>query len=411
MVTNFDCDVAIVGGGIVGATLGAALKDSGLSTLIIEANPLEVAASREQTYALSPLSGRIFQEIGIWSEIIADLGKYRQIYLSDADDPGIVKFKMADLGTEFLGYVAEHKTVLQSLQEYINQCANVNWLCPAKTCGVTYEAEGAVVEVEIDSHKQQLRTKLVIGADGVRSRLRNWAGIKTTGWKYWQSCVTFTVTHEAPRNDIAFERFWSNGPMGVLPLPGNRCSIVWTAPHAEAQAIQKLEEEEFLTQLEYYTGGLLGKLKLKSDRLLFPVQLFQCRHYVKRRLALIGDAAHRCHPVGGQGLNLGIRDAAALAQVLSEAHQRGEDIGEVKVLKRYECWRKIENLTVLGFTDLLDRLFSNNWLPAIIVRRFGLWLLRTLPPFKIFALKLMTGFQGRIPVFNHKASLEKDVSF
>ena len=127
------------------------------------------------------------------------------------------------------------------------------------------------------------------------------------------------------------------------------------------------------------------------------MQLFQCRHYVKRRLALIGDAAHRCHPVGGQGLNLGIRDAAALAQVLSEAHQRGEDIGEVKVLKRYERWRKIENLTVLGFTDFLDRIFSNNWLPAIIIRRLGLWLLRNLPPFKIFALKLMTGFLGHIP--------------
>ncbi len=184
MVTNFDCDVAIVGGGIVGATLAAALKDSGLSAIVIEANPLEVAAAREQAYALSPLSGRIFQKIGIWSEIIADLGKYRQIYLSDADHPQIVKFKTVDLGTEFLGYVAEHKTILQSLQKYIEQCANVNWLCPAKTCGVTYEAEGAVVEVEIDGHKQQLRTKLVIGADGARSRLRHWAGIKTIGWNY-----------------------------------------------------------------------------------------------------------------------------------------------------------------------------------------------------------------------------------
>jgi 2-octaprenyl-6-methoxyphenol hydroxylase len=394
-VTDFDCDVAIVGGGIVGATLAAALKDSGLSAIVIELLSSEVAAVKSQAYALSPISSRIFARIGVWEQILPYVGKYRQIHLSDAEEPEIVKFKTVDLGTEFLGYVAEHKTLLQSLQEYISKCANISCLYSAKTCGVTYQRESAVVEV--DGRKQKLRTKLVVGADGARSLIRNWAGIKTRGWQYWQSCVTFTVTHQASRNDIAFERFWPDGPMGVLPLPGNRCRIVWTAPHAEAQALQKLEEEEFLTKLEYYTGGLLGKLKLTSDRLLFPVQLFQSRNYVQSRLALIGDAAHRCHPLGGQGLNLGIKDAAALAQVLSEAHQRGEDIGDVQVLKRYERWRKSENVIILGFTDLLDRLFSNNWLPAIILRRFGLWLLRSLPSFKIFALKLMTGFQGRIP--------------
>jgi 2-octaprenyl-6-methoxyphenol hydroxylase len=189
--------------------------------------------------------------------------------------------------------------------------------------------------------------------------------------------------------------------MGVLPLTENRCHIVWTAPHTEAKALQNLSEAEFLAQLEYYTGGWLGKITLTSERQLFPVQLYQSRQYVRSRLALIGDAAHRCHPVAGQGLNLGIRDAAALAQVLLEAYQRGEDIGDRRVLKRYERWRQIENLSILGFTDFLDRMFSNTWWPAVVLRRLGLWLLRTLPPLKVFALKLMTGFVGRRPFLAH----------
>lgn len=393
-----DCDIAIVGGGIVGATLAAALKDTGLRILLIEINTLEQAAARERGYALSPLSGKILEGIGVWDKIFPYIGKYRDIYLSDADNPKIVKFKTADLGMDFLGFVGEHTIMLRALQEFISQeCANVSWLCPAQTRRVTYSPEAVTLDLEQEGRQLQVKTRLVVGADGARSQIRQWAGIKTNGWKYWQSCLTFMITHEAPRNDIAFERFWPDGPMGVLPLTGNRYHIVWTAPHNEAKALQTLDELEFLRKLEYYTGGYLGKLTLASDRRLFPVQLFQSQHYVRSRLALVGDAAHRCHPVAGQGLNLGIRDAAALAQVIQEAYQRGEEIGDLRVLKRYERWRKNENLAILGFTDFLDRMFSNNWWPLVQVRRLGLWLLRNVPPLKVFALKLMTGFVGRRP--------------
>lgn len=395
---DLDCDIAIVGGGIVGATLAAALKDSGLRVLVIELARLEAAAARERGYALSPLSGQILEGIGVWDQIFPYIGKYCDIYLSDADHPRLVKFKTADLGTPFLGYVGEHKVMLTALQAFINrECSNVTWLCPAQTTRVTYGPEGALLSVEKEGQGYRVKTRLVVGADGARSQIRQWAGIKTNGWKYWQSCLTFMITHQAPRNDIAFERFWPDGPMGVLPLTGNRYHIVWTAPHDQAKALQTLDEPEFLAQLEYYTGGMLGKLTLTSERLLFPVQLFQSQHYVRSHLALVGDAAHRCHPVAGQGLNLGIRDAAALAQVIQEAYQRGEDIGDLRVLKRYERWRKNENLAILGFTDFLDRMFSNNWWPLVQVRRVGLWLLRHVPPLKVFALKLMTGFIGRRP--------------
>jgi 2-octaprenyl-6-methoxyphenol hydroxylase len=394
---DFDCDLAIVGGGIVGVTLASALKDSGLRVILIETQPLELAAARRQAYALSLLSGRILTGIGVWQDILPHIGKFSQIRLSDGDHPGVVQFHREELGTDFLGYVAEHKIVLTALQEFITDCPNISWLCPAEVLQVDNQASVVAITVKIGTEKRQIHTKLIVGADGSRSRLRSWAGIKTRGWKYWQSCVTFTIKHTAPRNDIAFERFWYTGPMGILPLPGNRCQIVWTAPHAQAKALMELAEEEFLAKLETRIGGLLGKLEIAGDRLLFPVQLMQSERYTKSRLALIGDAAHCCHPVGGQGLNLGIRDAAALAEILQEAHKKGEDIGNMQVLQCYDNWRRRENLTILGFTDLLDRLFSNNWLPIVATRRFGLWMMRKVPPLKMYALKLMTGLKGKTP--------------
>jgi 2-octaprenyl-6-methoxyphenol hydroxylase len=392
-----DCDLVIVGGGIVGTTLACALKNSGLKIIIIEAKPLPVAASRRQAYSLSLLSSQILTGIGVWEQIFPRIGKYRHIRLSDASHPGIVKFETEDIGTDFLGYVAEHNVVLTALQEATANLSHVSWLCPAEVIDVEYQDSCAAIEVKVENQTRLLKTKLVVGADGARSLIRNLAKIKTQGWKYWQSCVAFTIKHEAAQNDTAFERFWPTGPMGVLPLPGNRCQIVWTAPHEQAKVLQTLDEQEFLRKLEEYTGGLLGKLQLVSDRYLFPVQLMQCDRYVQSRLALVGDAAHCCHPVGGQGLNLGIRDAAALAQIIQEAYQQGKDIGDLQILKRYERWRKRENLTILGFTDFLDRLFSNNWLPVVAIRRFGLWLLQHLNPLKIYALKLMTGLKGRTP--------------
>ncbi|EAZ89646.1 FAD-dependent hydroxylase [Crocosphaera chwakensis] len=396
--TPLNCDLAIVGGGIVGATLALTLKDSGLKIKLIEVQSLEKVASRGRSYALSLLSGKIFDSIGVWSEILPQIGKFRHIRLSDADYPGVVTFETADLGTDYLGYVGDHGVILRTLQKAIADCPNIEWLCPAKVVDVKYGEKEAIVTVEKDGMTQSLHTKLVIGADGPRSFIRSLAQIKTQGWKYWQSCITFTIKHTAPRNDIAFERFCYSGPMGILPLPGNRCQIVWTAPHAQAQELLELDKKEFLEKLQERTQGSLGEITLDSDRYLFPVQLMQSDHYTQSRLALVGDAAHCCHPVGGQGLNLGIRDVAALAQVIQKAYEDGEDIGDIKVLKRYERWRRWENWVILGFTDFLDRFFSNQILPIMMIRRLGLRLMMGLPPFKKLALQLMTGLLGKRPL-------------
>ncbi|MDY6785827.1 MAG: FAD-dependent hydroxylase [Cyanobacteriota bacterium] len=401
-LSTLDCDLAIVGGGIVGTTLACALRDSGLRVVLIEAQTLEAAASRKQAYALSILSSRIFAGLGVWDEILPKVGQFRQISLSDADYSQILQFQCEELGTDALGYVGEHNVILTALQKRIAQCENIQWLCPAQVVGLDWEESQTIVRVEVEGEERQLRAKLVVGADGARSRIRSLANLRARGWKYWQSCVAFTIQHEAPRNDIAFERFWHSGPMGVLPLPGNRCQVVWTAPHAEAKALHQLEETAFLAQLEERTGGVLGPLQLVGDRALFPVQLMQCDRYVRHRLAAIGDAAHCCHPVGGQGLNLGIRDAAAIAQVLQQAYHQNEDIGQLRVLKRYERWRKPENLAILGFTDLLDRTFSNNWFPVVVLRRFGMWMLHNIPLLKVYALQFMTGLRGRKPAIGNQ---------
>ncbi|MBE9039059.1 FAD-dependent hydroxylase [aff. Roholtiella sp. LEGE 12411] len=394
---GYEYDLVIVGGGIIGLTLAAALKDSGLRVLLIEAKVASAAVSKGQAYAIHMLSSLIYQGIGVWDQMLPEIAKYCHVRLSDADYSEVVEFATADIGTPELGYVAEHQALLQPLQEFVQNCPNVTYLCPAEVINTQYQKDLVTIDIKIAEQLQTVKSKLVVAADGARSPIRQAAGIKTHGWKYWQSCIVAFVKPEKPHNNTAYERFWTSGPFAILPLPGNRCRIVWTAPHKEAQALCALNDQQFLAELSRRYGDQMGKLELLGDRFIFQVQLMQSDRYVLPRLALIGDAAHNCHPVGGQGLNLGIRDAAALAQVIQAAQAMGEDIGNVKVLKRYERWRKLENLTILGFTDLLDRIFSNNFLPLVVVRRLGLWFLRRVPMLKVFMLKLMIGLKGRTP--------------
>lgn len=392
------CDIAIVGGNLVGATLACALKQSGLKIVIIESQPKTVATSQKRAYALTLLSSRIFQGIGVWSKILPQVCTFRQIRLSDGTDPRVVHFYPTDLGLEDLGYVGEHGVILSALQEFLADCDHIQWLCPATVTHVDYQSKQAVITTEVAgvTNPMSIQTQLVVAADGAKSPLRTTAGINTRGWKYWQSCITTTFKAEK-HNNIAFERFWSSGPMGLLPLPNQRYQVVLTAPHAQARAWQAISQKDFEALLEERTEGLLGRIQVDGERFVFPVQLMQSDHYTRHRLALVGDAAHCCHPVGGQGLNMGIRDIAALAEVLQKAHQQGEDIGEIEVLQRYQQWRRGENLAILGFTDFLDRVFSTQFLPVVIVRRWGLWVMERVPRMKVLALKLMTGLLGRTP--------------
>jgi 2-octaprenyl-6-methoxyphenol hydroxylase len=355
------------------------------------------AVAKGQAYAVHMLSAQIFQGIGLWDKILPNVAKYNQVRLSDADYPDVVNFQTTDLGTPELGFVAEHYALLEPLQEFVQSCPNVTILCPAEVLSTQNERDIVTINIKIGDENRIIRSKLLVAADGSKSPIRQAAGIKTKGWKYWQSCIVAFVKPEKSHNNTAYEKFWSSGPFAILPLPGNRCRIVWTAPHEEAKALCALNDQEFLAELTKRYGQQMGKLELLGERFIFQVQLMQSDRYVLPRLALIGDAAHNCHPVGGQGLNLGIRDAAALAEIIQTAHKHRQDIGNISILKQYESWRKKENLAILGFTDLLDRVFSNNFLPIVIIRRLGLWIMQRVPMVKIFALKLMIGLKGKTP--------------
>ncbi len=395
--SSLDYDVVIVGGNISGLTLAATLQQSNLRIAIAEATPLESAASRNRAYAISALSGRIFEGLDIWDEMLPKIGKFRHIRLSDGDFPQAVAFETKDIQSDYVGYAAEHYVLHNALHGRLKESNNLDWFCPATVKTIEYYDDAVTITLERDGQAETITTGLIVGADGARSRVRESAKIKTMGWKYWQSCVTTVFRHSTQPNDTAFERFLHTGPMGILPLPGNRCQLVWTAPHAEAQHLKEMNETQFIKKLTQRTGGLLEEIELLKERLIFPVQLMQSNHYVLPNLALIGDAAHRCHPVGGQGLNLGIRDAAALGEVLKQARDRGEAVGHLNVLKQYQRWRKTENLAILGVTDLLDRSFSNQFLPMVLSRRTGIWMMQNVPPLKRFALEIMTGLKGKKP--------------
>jgi len=297
--------------------------------------------------------------------------------------------------------------LMGALQSAVKAAPNIDYWCEStvvETCD-RQGSHGAQLTIEHENTRMQFHTGLVVGADGARSGVRDRAEIETFGWKYWQSCITAVLEPEYSHENTAYERFWPSGPFAILPLPENRCQVVWTAPHEEAKAMLALPKEQFLAELTARYGDEMGELKLLNEPMMFPVQLMQSKAYVRPGVALIGDAAHCCHPVGGQGLNMGIRDAIALAEVLEQAAIKGEDLGSLAVLKRYERWRRTENWFTLSLTDFLNRSFSNRFLPLLLSRRAGIRVLDSVGPLKRLILRLMTGFFGRLPIsakFNAK---------
>jgi 2-octaprenyl-6-methoxyphenol hydroxylase len=365
-----------------------------LAIAIVEAQTPEQAASRSRAYAFSPISRGIFEQLGLWDQVGPQVTHFQQVCLTDGAWPVGIEFRPQDCDGEPVYYAAEHRVLMQALQASVQGATD--YLAPAQLRQVRY---GEIVHCDIEQGGQTwtCTTDLVVAADGGRSPLRQQAEISTVGWQYWQSCLTTVVAPEHPHQNIAYEKFWPSGPFAILPLPNGHCQIVWTAPTEEAKALMDLPRATFLHLLQERYGDQMGRLKMLKDPLLFPVRLMQSQRYVQPRLALIGDAAHSCHPVGGQGLNMGIRDAAALAEVLSNAHRHADDLGSLAVLRRYQRWRRWENTVVLSMTDLLNRCFSNHWLPLVGARRLGILVLQRVKPLRWLALQLMTGRFGRRP--------------
>ncbi|NES96757.1 MAG: FAD-dependent hydroxylase [Desertifilum sp. SIO1I2] len=393
-MSDFTYDLIIVGGGIPGLTLACGLRGAGLRVAAIEAQSEQAVDDRPRAYALSPLSARIFRTIGIWEQIAPDITHFPQVVLSDADYPYRVVFTPADLGEAAVYYCAEHRVLQGALRHQAATDPHITCYYDTQVQAVSYGPHQATVTVETGRGQQDLSAALVVAADGINSRVRQQAGIKTDGWAYWQSCITAFVSPAQSHQNIAHERFWPDGPFAILPLPDNRCQIVWVVPHREAEALIALPPDQFMAAMQTRYGDRSGSLTLLSQPLVFPARLMHSRRYCQPRLALLGDAAHHCHPVGGQGLNLGIRDAATLAQVLSTAAQQQQDLGDIRVLRRYSRRRRVENWVMLLFTDILNRTFSNRWLPMMVLRRGVLRLMIAWSPLRRLMLHVMTGLWG-----------------
>jgi 2-octaprenyl-6-methoxyphenol hydroxylase len=411
-------DVLIVGAGIVGASLACALGDKhnphnrSLKVGIIEASADLLqgqfgADGRASAIALG--SSYIWQDIGVWDAMCTrGVTAMHSIQVSDGDYPHKVQLLREDVGKEALGYIVENSVTQASLWEFISECSNIELICPARIKDISHgdrKSESAPIGVQVSSETgdRLLTAKLVVAADGGKSIVRQLAKIPTVEKLYNQTCIVVTVKPEFPHHNVAYERFQSSGPFAILPLSGDRCCIVWTATSAEAPGLMALDESEFMQELAQRFGSHLGKLTLETrwrDRASYVPRWMHAQSYIQARLALIGDAAHTTHPVAGQGMNLGIRDAGALADILLNAHHNGEDLGSLNVLKRYQVWRRWDNFGVITVTDWTNRLFSNQFFLLKWIRRIGL-AIAALHPFKQLLMYFMMGLVGRQPLLSH----------
>ncbi len=407
-MTN-EYDIVIIGGGLVGASLACALGEQDLRIAVVEAVPLEAKSQpsyNDRTVALGYGSRQIFEGIGIWSDIDT-LGAtaIKKIHVSDRGHMGKTRLDCASEGLDALGYVVETRLLGKALGSRLKELSNVELICPAKLVSLQFDQALAQVEVDCDGVMQTLSTKLVVGADGVQSSVREQLGIKTFDMNYNQTAVITNVSVERAHNNVAYERFTATGPLALLPMGDikegdevqHRCSVVWTIKDTDRDASLALDDEAFLAELQQRFGGQLGKFTNVGKRIAFPLALRQAREHVRERLALIGNAAHTVHPIAGQGFNLGLRDVAVLAQVVVEASQAGEDIGELSVLKCYAKWRRRDHVRVLSFTDSMVRLFSNNIAPVVLARNLSLVVTDLFPPLKKLITRQAMGLSGRLP--------------
>ncbi|MEO6697191.1 MAG: UbiH/UbiF/VisC/COQ6 family ubiquinone biosynthesis hydroxylase [Gammaproteobacteria bacterium] len=404
--TEKNYDVVIAGGGIVGATLACALDGEGLRVAVIEARPPEDSTDKTdpRVSAISRGSVQILESLGVWPAVAARrVSPFRAMQVWDASGSGNIHFDSADIGMDTLGYIVENNVMLAALWERLHNSTTIDVHCPARITTAIWE-EGRVTLTLDDG--RELDARLLIGADGADSTVRRLAGITTRGWDYHQTALVATLRTSHPHHETAWQRFLPGGPLAFLPLVDGSSSIVWTLPPEQAARLRALNEDAFIKELQEavgvppahgYEGLGLGTILETGPRLSFPLRLIHADQYVKPRLALIGDAAHTVHPLAGQGVNLGISDAAALAEVVSEARAQGKDIGALRVLRRYERWRKGDNLIMVAALEGIKRLFAAHAPPLRWVRNRGLALTDRAWPVKNTLMRHAMGMAGDLP--------------
>jgi 2-octaprenyl-6-methoxyphenol hydroxylase len=394
-------DVAIVGGGLVGLSLALALAGAGLAVVVADRERPEVSAADAADGRASAIawgSQRVLDSLGLWASLGPDAAAITDIRVSDGESRLFLHYDHRDVADHPLGYIVENRFIRRALHAAALRCLSLTWLAPVAVAAL---AEGAGCRVVTLADGRRISARLVVGCDGKRSFVRAQAGIGVFEHRYDQTGIVATVRHEKPHNGVAHERFLPAGPFAMLPLPdrdgAHRSSIVWTERAELAPAMMALDDAGFAAEMTRRFGPWHGALAVEGRRFAYPLEIVQAASYVAPRLALAGDSAHAIHPIAGQGLNLGLRDVAALAECVVDAARLGLDIGALDVLERYQRWRRVDNMSLLAVTDVLNRLFSNDLPPVRIARDLGLAAVDRIAPLKKLFMRHAMGVVGDLP--------------
>jgi 2-octaprenyl-6-methoxyphenol hydroxylase len=399
--SRVDCDVAIAGGGLVGASLALALAPLGLKVALVEAvapGGGDHPSFDERTTALANGSARIFRSLGVWRHMEREATPIRRIHVSDQGRFGVARIDAAEQGLEALGYVLPNRVMGAALWQDLGTVRGIQVIAPARVLGSELAGDVRVLALEHSGTQQELRARLVVAADGTRSLIREQAGIAADHWPYAQTAIISTITTQRFHDYVAYERFTADGPIAVLPLSDGRCGIVWTRPPEDAARLLALPDDAFLAELQAAFGFRLGRLLRVGVRSAYELALSRSERHVAERLAIVGNAAQGLHPIAGQGFNLGLRDAASLAEVLADARADGvADVGVAGPLKAYADWRAEDRRRIVAFTDGLVRLFGSPLGVLRGLRSVGLLAFDAFPPAKSAMARLSVGAAGRIP--------------
>ncbi|WP_434628541.1 2-octaprenyl-3-methyl-6-methoxy-1,4-benzoquinol hydroxylase [Pseudomonas sp. Z6-14] len=397
-------DLLIVGAGMVGSALALALQGSGLQVLLLDGSPMSVkpfdaqAAFEPRVSALSAASQRILERLGVWDGIIGRRASpYTDMHVWDGSGTGQIHFSAASLHADVLGHIVENRVVQDALLDRLHDC-DLGLLANARLEQMRRSGDDWLLTL---ADGRTLRAPLVIAADGANSAVRRLTGVATREWDYLHHAIVTSVRSARPHRTTAWQRFTDNGPLAFLPLAREGqedwCSIVWSTTPDEAQRLMALDDTVFCNELERAFEGQLGTVLSADPRLCVPLRQRHAKRYVAEGLALIGDAAHTIHPLAGQGVNLGLLDAAVLAEVLLQAAGRGERLADVKVLSRYERRRMPHNLALMAAMEGFERLFQADPLPVRWLRNAGLKLVDRLPEAKALFVREALGLTGDLP--------------
>ena len=392
-------DLIICGGGMVGLLLANALAPHRLSIAIVETSAQPPAWNRDQfdlrVSAITRASQRILETLGVWPAMAGmRISPFREMQVWDGTGDGVIHFDSADIGQDCLGHIVENSVIQLALFQRLTSFGNVHWLQPAIPSELSAGEHHLTLTLE---DRRQLTAGLIVGADGGSSWVRQQAGIGVQTTDYQQSAVVATVKTEQHHRETAWQRFMPTGPLAFLPLSDGYSSIVWSTTPEHAATLVSMDDTAFCQTLAEGFDFTLGEVLETSARAAFPLRSQHAQHYVQPRLALIGDAAHTIHPLAGQGVNLGFADAATLAEVLLDAVKAKQDIGGFKTLRRYERWRKGDNLAMLSIMTSFKNLFGSSNSALTTLRNSGLTITNKLTPVKNTIIRHAMGLAGDLP--------------